>query len=119
MQGALAVGESGHEEPDAEGDRTDDQPEIAADATQEADPAAIAAHDLDPDRHLAQGGHRRGGVHAGVICHAQQHPDQIADQLDAHEGPGITGHPTGAQQGGTQQATDDATDDRADETGDE
>src|SRR3546814_10645458 len=82
VQGLLALGESGHQEADAQAQAAEQHAEIAPETAPEPAALAIAADHLDADRHLARRGLVGGGIEPAVVAGGEQQRRQLRDQLD-------------------------------------
>ncbi|KAG1268905.1 hypothetical protein G6F65_013719 [Rhizopus arrhizus] len=111
VQALLALGEGRHQEADAEGEAAQQHGPVATERARLGQAFAIAAHDLDADRHLAQRGAALGGMEPGVVRHADGEVDQCAGQLRDHlDGRFTTAHRAHA---GAEHHTEDGADDAA------
>src|SRR3546814_3240916 len=82
VQGLLALGEGDHQVADAQQDGAEDGGEVAREPAPETAARAVAADDLDPDRHLARRGLVGGGIEPAVVAGAEYQRDQLHHQLD-------------------------------------
>src|SRR3546814_5910627 len=67
VQGLRALGEGDHQVADAQQDGAEDGGEVAREPAPETAARAVAADDLDPDRHLARRGLVRSEEHTSEL----------------------------------------------------
>src|SRR3546814_18885846 len=77
-----SLGEGDHQVADAQQDGAEDGGVVAREPAPETAARAVAADDLDPDRHLARRGLVGGGIDPAVVACAEYQRDQLHHQHD-------------------------------------